>query len=61
MFQNFIKMACDWNQIKEAFKSLQKYIIRRAKKQEQFQTLNLKMLSEWQMSGIESRKLFKIL
>ena len=61
MFQIVIKMACDWNRMKKAFKSLQKCISRIAKKQEQFQKLNLKMLSEWQMSGIESRKVFKTL
>ena len=43
------------------FKSLQKCNISKAKKQEQFQKLNLKMLSEWQMTGTDSRNVFKSL
>ena len=41
--------------------SLQKYIIWISKKQEQFQNLYLQMLSEWQMTGIESGYMFNSL
>ena len=46
MFQIVIKMACEWNRRKEVFKSPQKCIISKAKKQEQFQKQCFKMLSK---------------
>ena len=45
----------------KVFKSLQKCIIRIAKKQEQFQKVYHKMLSQWHMTGIESGKVGKCL
>ena len=61
MFQNVIKMSCDWNRKKKKFKSLHKCIIRFAKKQGQFQKQCFKMLSNWLVAGIESGKEFKCL
>ena len=40
-------------------KCLQKYIIRSAKKQREFQKLCFKIISKWHVTGIESRKVFK--
>ena len=61
MIQNVIKLACGWNRIREVFKSLQKYIIRIAKKQRQFQKTCFKVLSKWHVTRIEKRKAFKCL
>ena len=45
----------------KVFKSLQKCIIRLAKKQGQFQKLCFKMLSNWLVAGLESGKVVKCL
>ena len=59
MFQNVIKLACGWNRMKNVFKSLQKCIISKDKKQKQFEKLNPKLLSERQMTGIEPGKVLE--
>ena len=58
-------MLSNWHvtgiESRKVFKSLQKCIIRIAKKQKQFQKLYHEMLSQWQMTGIESGKVCKCL
>ena len=64
-FKNYVSKCyqngMNWNRIKKVVKCLQKCIIRIAKKQEQFQKLYHKMLSQWHMTGIESGKVGKCL
>ena len=60
LFQIVNKLACGWNRMRKVCKCMQKYIIRIAKKQGQFQKTCFKMLSKWHVTEIESRKSLKV-